>query len=103
MLPDAPFAGKIQSMERQLTDKQMHTLRFVHDYIKSNGRAPSQREIGEASGISMTAASYRLFYILELGYLWKPRVGKYGRNIALTEKGISVCESFNDNRRTPTN
>jgi len=96
MLQTTPFAGKIQGMERQLTDKQMRTLRFVHDYIKSNGRAPSQREIGEASGISMTAASYRLFYILELGYLWKPRVGKYGRNIALTEKGIRACEGLSE-------
>jgi len=94
LLQTAPFAGKIQAMERQLTDKQMQTLRFIHDYIKSNGCAPTRKEIGEALGISSTAADMRIFYILEHDYLRKPETEKYGRNLELTEKGVSLCESL---------
>ena len=79
-------------MAGQLTDKQLRTLRFIYDYIKSNGCAPTHKEIGEAFGISSTAASARIFYILEHDCLRKPETKKCGRNIALTEKGISVCE-----------
>jgi SOS-response transcriptional repressor LexA len=92
LLQDVPFAGKIQGMERQLTDKQMHTLRFVYDYIKSNGCAPTQKEIGEALGISLTAASSRIFHLLEHDCLRKPETWQYGRNIESTEKGIRACE-----------
>ena len=83
-------------MRRQLTDKQMRTLRFIHDYIKSNGCAPTQKEIGEALGISLTAASSRIFYLLEHDCLRKfeTKAGEYGRNIALTEKGIRACEGL---------
>jgi len=84
------------AMERQLTDKQMHTLRFIHDYIKSNGCAPTHKEIGEALGISSTAAEARIFYILEHDCLRKTETAERGRNIALTEKGISICESFSE-------
>ena len=52
-------------MRRKLTEKQVHTLRFIYDYIKSNDCAPTLKEIGEALGISSTAASWRIFYILE--------------------------------------
>jgi DNA-binding MarR family transcriptional regulator len=81
-------------MAGQLTDIQLHTLRFIYDYIKSNDCAPTQKEIGEALGISSTAASARIFYILEHDCLRKTDAekGKCGRNIALTEKGISACE-----------
>ena len=103
MLKTTPFAGKMWGMERQLTDKQMHALRFIHDYIKSNGYAPTRKEIGEAFGISTTAADMRIFYILEHGYLKKSETILWGRNIVLTEKGRLACESFNDNRTTPTN
>ena len=90
-------------MERQLTDTQLRTLRFIYDYIKSNGCAPTQKEIGEAFGISTTAADMRIFYILEHGCLKKSATGQWRRNLELTEKGISICESFNDDRPTPTN
>jgi SOS-response transcriptional repressor LexA len=90
-------------MKRQLTDKQVHTLRFIHDYIKNNGCAPTTKEIGEALGFSSSSASSRIFYLLEHDCLRKSETILWGRNIALTEKGVSVCESFNDDRRTPTN
>ena len=79
-------------MAGQLTDIQLHTLRFIYDYIKSNGCAPTHKEIAEAFGISSTAASSRMFYIFEHDCLRKPETKKCGRNIALTEKGISACE-----------
>ena len=84
----------MQAMERQLTDNQMHTLRFIYDYIKSNGCAPTPKEIGEALDISSTIASTRIFYLLGYDCLRKSETGQWGRNIELTEKGISVCESF---------
>ena len=90
-------------MKRQLTDKQMRTLRFIYDYIKSNGCAPTLKEIGEALGFSLTAAASRRFYLLGHDCLRKSETGQYGRKIALTEKGTLACESFNDNRPTPTN
>ncbi len=79
-------------MARQLTDKQMQALRFIYDYIKSNDCAPTQKEIGEALGISSTAAASRIFYILEHDCLRKSETIQWGRNLALTEKGILVCE-----------
>ena len=96
MLQTTPFAGKMWGMERQLTDTQLRTLRFIHDYIKNNGCAPTQKEIGEAFGISTTAAAYRIFYILEHDFLRKTDTekGKRGRNITLTEKGIRACEGL---------
>ena len=72
----------------------MQTLRFVHDYIKTNGCAPTRKEIGQALGISSTAADMRIFYILEHDYLRKSETAEYGRNIELTEKGTLACESF---------
>jgi SOS-response transcriptional repressor LexA len=84
----------IFAMKRQLTDKQIHTLRFIHDYIKNNGCAPTHKEIGEALGISSSIAFSRRIYLLGHDCLRKTETGQYGRNIALTEKGVSVCESF---------
>jgi len=90
MLQTTPFAGKIQGMERQLTDKQMRTLRFIYDYIKNNGYAP-------------TVACGRVRCLFDRDYLREPETWEYGRSIALTSKGRLVCESFNDNRPAPTN
>jgi SOS-response transcriptional repressor LexA len=85
----------MQAMKGQLTDKQMHTLRFVYDYIKNNGCAPTRKEIGEALGISSTTAyNNRICYLLGHDCLRKTETGEYSRRIALTEKGISLCESF---------
>jgi SOS-response transcriptional repressor LexA len=81
-------------MRRKLTEKQIHTLRFIHDYIKSNGCAPTTKEIGKALGFSSSVAFSRRFYLLGYDCLRKTETGKYGRRIALTEKGISLCESF---------
>ena len=85
-------------MERQLTDKQIHTLRFIYDYIKSNGYAPSLKEIGEALGFSSFVAFNRRLYLLGHDCLRKTDTekGKRGRNIALTEKGIRVCEGLSE-------
>jgi SOS-response transcriptional repressor LexA len=81
-------------MRRKLTDKQVHTLRFIYDYIKSNGCAPTHKEIGEALGISSSIAFSRRIYLLGHDCLRKTETGGRGRKIALTEKGVSLCESF---------
>jgi hypothetical protein len=86
-------------MARKLTDKQMQTLRFIYDYIKSNGYAPTLKEIGEALGVSpflacfsQIIACWRILYLMGNGCLRKPETGQKGLNIALTEKGILACE-----------
>ena len=81
-------------MRRKLTDKQVHTLRFIHDYIKNNGCAPTTKEIGEALGISSSNANGRIFYLLGHDCLRKTETAERSRKIALTEKGTSICESF---------
>jgi len=80
-------------MERQLKDNQVRTLRFIYDYIKSNDCAPARKEIAEALDISMSAAYDRIQQLFGRGYLKESETRQYGRNIALTEKGILVCKS----------
>ncbi len=63
----------------------------------------SKTAIAKALGISLATAYDRIQQLFGHGCLRKSETEEYGRNIALTEKGISLCESFNDNRRTPTN
>ena len=89
-------------MRRKLTDTQVRALRFIHDYIKNNGCAPTTKEIGEAFGIPSSNATNLICYLLGYDCLRKTETGQHWRNIALTEKGRLACESFNDNRRTPT-
>ena len=79
-------------MARKLTDKQMQTLRFIYDYIKSNDCAPTTREIAKALSISIGIVYSQVGYMLGYGYLREPETKQYGRNIALTEKGILTCE-----------
>ncbi len=90
-------------MARKTKEQEMRVLRFIYDCIKSNDCAPTRKEIAEALGISSTTAyNNRICYLLGHDCLRKTETGKYDRRIALTEKGVSLCESFNDNRRTPT-
>jgi len=100
--PAAVYESEVD-MERQLTDKQMHALCFIYDCIKSNGCAPTPKEIGEALGISSSNAYTRICYLLGHDCLRKSETEQYGRRIALTEKGTLACESFNDNRPAPAN
>ena len=79
-------------MERKLKDKQMRVLRFIYDYIKSNDCAPKRKEIAEALGITLTTVYYRAHILFDYGYLIEAQPSEYGRNIALTDKGISACE-----------
>jgi len=79
-------------MERQLKEQEMRVLRFIYDYIKSNDCAPTRKEIGEALDICMSAAYYRVQHLFGHGYLRESEIRQYGRNIALTEKGILACE-----------
>ena len=79
-------------MARKITDKQMQTLRFIHEYIKSNDCAPAMKEIAKAFGIDLNTAYYRIHPLCGQDYLTRPTTGKYGRYLALTEKGILACE-----------
>jgi Mn-dependent DtxR family transcriptional regulator len=92
LLQTAPFAGRIKGMKRQLKDKQLRTLRFIYDYIKSGDYPPTRKEIAEALGISIGTAYDRIQYLFGRGYLRESETWQCGRNIALTEKGILACE-----------
>ena len=86
-------------MARQLKDTQLRTLRFVYDYIKSNDCAPTKKEITKALGICLSAAYDQIQGLFGRGYLRESEISRYGRNIALTEKGISACEGDELNKR----
>ena len=74
----------------------MRVLRFIYDYIKSNNYAPTRREIAKALGISMSTAYGRVLHLFGHGYLKESETRQWGRNIALTEKGILACESLSE-------
>ncbi|MHC4585874.1 MAG: LexA family protein [Planctomycetota bacterium] len=78
-------------MTRELNDKQMLTLHFIHDCIKSNDCSPTKKEIAKALSISTSSAYYRVQNLLSYGYLRESETGQWGRNIALTEKGSLTC------------
>ena len=79
-------------MVRQLTDKQMSVLRFIYDYIKSNGCAPAVKEVAEGMGITYTLAQDRTQMLFGHGCLRKFGPEQWNRNVSLTEKGILACE-----------
>ncbi len=70
----------------------MRTLRFIYDYIKSNDCAPTTKEITEALGVSTSVAYGQVGNLFGYGYLRELEIKQWGRNIALTEKGILACE-----------
>ena len=78
-------------MARQLKDYQTRTLHFIYDYIKSNDYAPKRKEIAKALGISLDAVHYRIHHLFDYGYLRESEASQWGRNIALTEKGMLAC------------
>jgi Mn-dependent DtxR family transcriptional regulator len=79
-------------MERKLKDKQMQTLRFIYDYFKSNDCAPTTKEIAKALGVSYSVAYGQVGSLFGPGYLREPETRRWGRNIALTSKGILACD-----------
>jgi len=78
-------------MARKLTDKQMNVLRFIYDYIKRNDCAPKRKEIAKVLGITLGAVCYRVYRLFDYGYLRESEASQWGRNLALTEKGILAC------------
>ncbi len=70
----------------------MQTLRFIYNYIKANDCAPTKKEIAKALDICLSAAYDRIQGLFGRGYLRQAETSQYGRNVALTEKGILACE-----------
>ena len=70
----------------------MQALHFIHDYIKSNDCAPTIKEITKALSVSTSVAYGYVGHLFGYGYLREPEIRQWGRNIALTEKGIMACE-----------
>jgi Mn-dependent DtxR family transcriptional regulator len=79
-------------MARRTKEQEMHVLRFIYDYIKSNDCAPKRKEIAKALSINLNTAYERIQGLFGRGYLRESETSQYGRNIALTEKGILACE-----------
>ncbi len=52
-------------MKKILTEKDNDTYRFIIDYIKENGYAPSYQEIAEAFGFKSTSTAYKRIQELE--------------------------------------
>jgi len=78
-------------MARQLKEQEMRVLRFIYDYIKSNDYAPTRKEIAEAFDIPIRGTYDRVLNLFGFGCLRESEAGGYGRNIALTKKGILAC------------
>lgn len=72
---------ELEQAEELLTDQQRRILTCITNWVAEHGEAPTQRQIGQAVGLSSTASvAYQLARLEQLGVI--DRRGK-GRGIAL--------------------
>jgi repressor LexA len=72
-------------MGRILSDNQTRIFSFIQEYMQREGRPPTNREIGEAVGISSTGhVDYHLTVLEKKGCIHRER--KKSRGIRLTEQ-----------------
>jgi repressor LexA len=70
-------------MGKRISRKQRRILKFVGDYIESNGYPPTMREIASAADISSTSVvSYNLDRLEEAGYIVREREVSRGLKLA---------------------
>ena len=73
---------------RGLSDPQMQIYTFIEEYTHSNGRPPTNREIGQAVGIASTGhVDYHLSILEKKGYILRER--KKSRGIRLMHEAQS--------------
>ena len=77
----------------QLSKRQQHMLRFMHDYTKDRGFPPSIREIGEECDIGSTSVvNYNLNKLVEAGYLWREGKVSRGLRIIAAIPGVTTAQ-----------
>lgn len=74
--------------KQELEGTAMEVLRFVGKYCDENGWAPSYREIGDATGVSLGQVKS---YLLMLERDRLVRLGGGARMIAMTERGMDAA------------
>lgn len=62
--------------KKPLTEKEYETYKFLIDYIKENGYAPSYQEMTEAFGFKSTATMYTRMHKLESKGLIETKPGQ---------------------------
>lgn len=73
----------------KLSERQQNILRYVWEYMTSNSRPPTIREIGEAVKISSTSVvNYNLTKLVEKGLL--DRQAEVSRGLRLTDKALKT-------------
>lgn len=73
-------------MEKQLSDPQARIYTFIEEYMRLNGRPPTNREIGGAVGIGSTGhVDYHLTVLEKKGYILRERKKSRGIRLAREE------------------
>jgi repressor LexA len=84
------------TLEVKLTQRQKDILKFISDFISTNGFPPSYREIGHHFNITSTFGVKRhLDALIKKGFINVD--SKSNRSISLTEKSLELFQSFKDN------
>jgi repressor LexA len=74
-------------MERPLSDPQAKILDFIERYMRTEGRPPTNREIGHAVGIGSTGhVDYHLTVLEKKGYIARERKKSRGIRLAQQEQ-----------------
>ena len=84
------------TLEEKLTDRQEDILKFINDFINTNGFPPSYREIGNHFGIASTFGVKRhLDALVKKGFLTID--SKTNRSISLTEEAELLFNTIKEN------
>lgn len=75
-----------------VSDRHLALIRWVREFALSKRQYPTQREIGEALGISQTGACQAIDALIKKGYLVKDE-RTTRRNIRLTALAMKKLES----------
>jgi len=76
-------------MAEGLSDIQRRILRFIEEYVRREGRPPTNREIGLAMNIKSTGhVDYHLSRLEEKGYLEREKAKS--RGIRLVKRGLPI-------------
>ncbi|HEX2620810.1 MAG TPA: transcriptional repressor LexA [Phototrophicaceae bacterium] len=78
----------IKKMEK-LSERQQNILRFMDQYVSSNGFPPTIREIGEATRINSTSVvNYNLNKLVKLGYILRTSTKSRGLRLVKSLPGM---------------
>ena len=81
--------------DKPLSERQQKMLAFINEYVASNGRPPTIREIGKAVDISSTSVvNYNLTKLKERGFL--ERDAEVSRGLKLTRRAGKIIGSVSN-------